>query len=175
MEVVVLMFKDLKPYEDSQPKRVSMFNKSIERIPHIVNPATGEITDEFQTFYNAIVDSVLNLTWHNLYAISDKFLPSSDFISLISAVIGPVWDKLLLTKPEGRGIDIELNLGRFESTHRNIVGGFYVNAYRLEESKNDLNEYSGTSFKQYRTELLFTYRDGSFQIITCFQPFVEVE
>ena len=153
----------LKPYEDSQPQHIqisSSLRNRIERIPMIVDPSTGQVTKKFQDFYDRIVDAIVTApTWFDLYSIESK--------------CGKIWTQFVNTLYAAKGIDIELNLSRFQKTHRNLIGGFYVIIYMIEDISNDIDESKVTSLKQYKTEILFTYKNDEFKVLSILSPFVE--
>lgn len=167
----------LKPYEDSQPQHIqisSSLRNRIERIPMIVDPSTGQVTKKFQDFYDRIVDAIVTApTWFDLYSISDQVLTEKEFISLFESKCGKIWTQFVNTLYAAKGIDIELNLSRFQKTHRNLIGGFYVIIYMIEDISNDIDESKVTSLKQYKTEILFTYKNDEFKILSILSPFVE--
>lgn len=167
----------LKPYEDSQPKHIqtsAIVRHAIERIPMIINPSTGQVTSKFQNFYETIVDVVATSpTWSDLYSISDQVLSEEEFTNLFMSRCGKIWTRFTNRLYAAKGIDIELNLSRFEKTHRNLIGGFYVIIYMIEDISNDIDESKVTSLKQYKTEILFTYKNDEFKVLSVFSPFVE--
>ena len=167
----------LKPYEDSQPQHIQIASNlryAIERIPMIIDPSTGQVTKKFQDFYNSIVDAIVTSpTWFGLYHISDQVLTEEEFINLFQSKCGYIWTQFVNTLYAAKGIDIELNLSRFQKTHRNLIGGFYVIIYMIKDISNDIDESKVTSLKQYKTEILFTYKNDEFKVLSVLSPFVE--
>ena len=164
----------LKPYADEQPEKLSMqysdTYKCIERIPPIVDH--NGITDEFQTFYNKVVESITENSPKMLYEISDKVLDYVEFENTYQSTLGQRLSEILDHPRSERGLDIELNLGRFKQIHRNIIGGFYISTYVLEDCKFNGICAEGRSLKQEHAEILFTYKEGEFVIISAFSELV---
>lgn len=164
----------LKPYENDQPQHINVASHMIERIPMIVDPATGQVTEKFQDFYNKIVNAIVTSpTWFDLYKISDQVLTEEEFINMFISKCGKVWDQYFNSLFCAKGIDIELNLSRFRFTHRNLIGGFYVIIYMIEDISNDIDESKVTNLKQYKTEILFTYKNDEFKVLSVLSPFVK--
>lgn len=165
----------LKPYADSQPEFTKLDTKLIERIPLIIDPATGQITQQFQQFYDQVVRCCTDTNWFNLYNISDKFLDIQEFKNLWISTISPTWTKFVELDNRAKGIDIELNIDRFKSTHRNLIGSFLIMIYMLEIQPNDLEDHSTPMLKQYTTEILFTFKGEEFTVLSCLKPFIANE
>ena len=167
----------LKPYEDSQPQHIQIspnLKNRIERIPMIVDPATGEVTKEFQEFYDKVVDAIsTSPMWFDLYDISDQTLDEDEFRHLFDCKCNKVWTQFENTRYAAKGLDIELNLSRFQQIHRNLIGGFYVIIYMIEDILTDIDERRVTTLKQYKTEILFTYKNDRFKVLSVLSPFVE--
>lgn len=161
----------LNPYADEQPKVVMNSTKKdciIERIPSIVNPATGQVTREFQEFFDNVVEGVTTNDIDKLYELSDKAVEfdvfKSEFNEFYSKLVN------ILSKPKSEfGIDIELNLGRFEAKHRNLLGGLYVITYYLEKVWT-LSNYT-VDLNMEKAELFFTYKNGKFVLLSCVSNF----
>lgn len=168
----------LKPYEDDQPKQVdlSSCNNYIERIPHIVDTSTGRITDEFQSFYNELTKAVLLNDDHLLYELSDKVMKEDTFKTYYQPLKKILSDALNLYDNQ-KGIDIELNIKRFENNHRNLIGGFFIMLYTLTNDDNDifLSRSKKVNLKLLQTEVLFTYKRSKFRLISYFQPFTSID
>lgn len=169
----------LKPYENDQPQHIQISSNvryAIERIPMIIDPSTGQVTKKFQDFYDRIVDAVVTSpTWFDLYRISDQVLTEKEFINLFESKCGKIWAQFVNTSYAAKGIDIELNLSRFRFTHRNLIGGFYVIIYMIEDISSDIDESKVTNLKQYKTEILFTYKNDEFKVLSVLSPFIEEE
>lgn len=165
----------LKPYEDDQPDNLSMSSDKfniIERIPRIVN-GMGP-TDEFQTFYNELVDAITSSNIEKLYEMSDKAIDKENFTDIYKDSIDNHIKSVIEMKSAQRGLDIELNLSRFKELHRNLVGGFLILTYTLESGKFDTNQNDFNLTYKY-TEVLFSYKNGEFVVLSCFKPFKVVE
>ena len=163
----------LKPYEDSQPTNLSMCNRQVERIPLLIDPNTGHPTPKFQKFYDNIVTNCSDRVWFGLYDISDKCISREDFNSLWLSNIRPLWAKYVTADSNKRGLDIELNLDRFQQSHRNLIGGFFIIFYVIDLVETELCDYPRPNLKQYKTELLFTYKDDEFKLLSILNPFTE--
>lgn len=169
-----MLDKIISPYADDQPniRKIDDDNKLIERIPLLCD-ATGQIIPQFQTFYNKVVAAVYSCDWVALYELSDKSLDLDSFIQLIEKQ----WLTLIYNwsnKPdEQRNFDIELNMQRFQETHfRNIIGGFNIMFYYINITDDQFSEDDNqtTSLVECSTELLFTYKNDEFKIISVFKP-----
>lgn len=161
----------LNPYADEQPKVVMNSTKQnciIERIPSIVDPATGQVTREFQEFFDNVVESVTTNDINKLYELSDKAVEFNVFESEFNEFHNKLVK--ILSKPKSEfGIDIELNLGRFEAKHRNLLGGLYVLTYYIEKVWT-LSDYRVDLHKE-KAELFFTYKDSKFMLLSCLGDF----
>lgn len=165
----------LAPYADDQPKQISMHSATdtIERIPLIVD--SQGVTPAFQKFYDRLVTAIMSSDYDTLYEMSDKAMSREDFIFLYKIKIGLDLKEVLEVTSARRGIDIELNLGRFQKKHRNLIGGFYIIFYMLEQSKfSDLSQSELTLVEKY-SEIKFTYKDGAFTILSNFRGFAVPE
>lgn len=166
----------LLPYANSQPEHIHIYNQEIERIPMIVNPDTGQVTDQFQQFYDKIVHALtIDKQWEQLYELTDTSLSADEFNSMLKGVgIADTWDRFWNTSDSSRGVDIELNLGRFQSQYRNLIGGFLVMIYMIASNDNDLCNYPVLELKRYTTEILFTYSNGQFKVLSTIKPFTQL-
>lgn len=173
----------LKPYEDNQPNNLFVQcnnSQEIQRIPHMVD-AQGDITKEFQTFYNCVVNALeYRLThgkhnWKLLYEISDKFLDYEDFCELLDSLFGETLEKYAKNKTIHRNMDVEVNIERFKKTHRNILCGFNwsVQYMNIQKDLFDIENKISPKLISQKTELLFTYRYGKFVVISNFCSFVQ--
>lgn len=160
----------LLPYANSQPNNVKMNSTIIERIPMIADEFG--ILPKFQEFYNSIVNAIMYSDYESLYEISDKVLEKEKFLIMIQDSIGNVLNDVLKLSESCRGIDIELNIGRFNAVHRNLIGGFYIIFYTLNMNKYEGIEMNQTELVQKSTELLFTYKNDEFVILSHFTPFI---
>lgn len=168
----------LQPYADEQPKQLSMNYTSsdaivIERIPPIVDHLG--VTDEFQTFYNKIVDAVTSMNVNSLWELSDKILTEHEFSNVFKYNWQDTLSTVLEQNSRYRGIDIELNLGRFQGLHRNLLGGFYIMTYLLKSPEYSTMFEGAMNLERKYTELLFTYKKGEFVILSKLDDFKSVE
>lgn len=171
----------LSPYADDQPKYLEMQEtdyevstvRNIERIPRLVDN-NGEINPEFQIFYNHLVKYVCEHNIDGLYEISDKSISKAQFTESYEENISKKLKKFYSAKYNNRGLDMEVNLSRFEKKHRNLIGGIYLMTYLVKDS-----EFEGIStapaLEQMFTEILFTYKQGGFCILSVFSPFKNCE
>ena len=74
-----------------------------------------------------------------------------------------------------RGVDIELNLNRFKQVHRNLIGGFLVITYKLTDCDFDCIELDEFEFEQKYSEILFTYKQNKFVVLSNLTPFKSVD
>lgn len=168
--------KILKPYADDQPELTIIPNSTLHRIPLLVSPIDGNPTPEFDEFYDTLVKSLLQRDWSKLYDISDKLVSLEEFKNMIETKQRKVWDDYHSKDSKHiTNIDIELNLNRLHQLHRNIVCGFNIMISNLvvvnpKEFETSVN----TRLDMFSTELLFTYKNGKFLIITTFKPFVDI-
>lgn len=166
----------LKPYEDEQPKQISVQSTKksiIERMPPIVN--SYGVTEEFQSFFNDVVEAITEIDAKKLWEISDKVLTLEQFTHMFEYNWKDHLDMVIDQDPENRGIDIELNLGRFQGLHRNIIGGFYIMTYLLYPHTNQAMFGGIMNFEKEYTELLFTYKNKKFVIMSKLDTFKSVE
>lgn len=161
----------LKPYEDEQPENLSMKTTDgyiIQRIPPLVD-ADG-INREFQEFFNKVVNYITHGQVEDLYTITDRVMSCEEFTESWNHRIGNQIKKLLEMPINKRGIDIELNISRFKQIHRNLIGGFFIIMYKLEDEASSMLKTHSCGLIQQHTEILFTYRDG-FKLISKISPF----
>jgi hypothetical protein len=161
----------LLPCENSQPPRISVDSEQISRFPPLVDEQG--INPKFQQFFDTIVACFLEDKLESLYEISDKSVSEQHFYQL--GILK--WKPHLMeyAKASSRGMDVELNMDRFQQLHRNIIGGFNVITYHINEKNNEFGDGILTEFKQCSTEILFTYKNGDFKIIPVFSSFLDVE
>jgi len=165
----------LKPYQDNQPDITIGTNsksKLVQRMPIIVNE--HGILPEFQDFYDKICSYISDNNVEGLWTISDKAIEMEKFNELYDLMIGQHITKLLDTPECARGIDIELNIDRFKELHRNMIGGFNIMTYQLSESPYEGVSSVETILDKKYTEILFTFKQGEFLIISHFKPFKHI-
>lgn len=162
----------IAPVSYSQPN-ISMIptadpRNQIERFPVL---ATQQgINQDFQIFFDKIVEGICGMNPCILYEISDKVFEESEFCEMFNKILRPELIKLAGKDKKYRSIDIELNVDRFQSPTRNTVGSFIVSGYLLTKDKNPL--YKLTTKLEYKwTELFFTYKHNKFTLISKFCPF----
>lgn len=165
--------KVLKPYEDSQPERVTIVSDKICRIPPLVNEYG--INPKFQTFYENLVDAILSFNYSALYKMTDQLISAEEFEALCKVNWSNHFSKWRLAVPRCRSIDIELNLERFQSLHRNLIGGFNIMTMHLTETQDEFSDRKVTTLKLAHTELLFRYVHNEFKIVTYINPFITEE
>lgn len=166
----------ITPYADSQPNNLSVQSTNIERIPRLVDVRTGQVTEEFQKFFDSVVQAITNSNISSLYLykLTSEELDYEDFNNMCKHTIyDDTWNKFLNADNNKKGLDIELNLSEFESTFRNLIGSFYVMFYLVESEPHSILDYNKIVIKRYRTKIFFTYRDNSFRVIPEFSPFYE--
>lgn len=166
----------LKPYEDDQPSSfVTILNtNNIQRIPRLVDDS-GKILPKFQTFYSMIVSSISG-EWDDnsktaMFHLSDGAMSGDSFKSYIGKQYDRVLNAFYALPEHCRKMDIEINLERFKTSHRNIVGGLTVSLYMVNVVEDDFA--TRTEFSEYSTEIKFTYINDEFCIISNFEPFVK--
>lgn len=166
----------LKPYEDEQPKQLSVQSTKksiIERMPPIVD--MNGVTEEFQSFFDDVVEAVTTMDAKKLWEISDKVLTEEQFTYVFEQNWKNDLDIVIDQDPENRGIDIELNLGRFQGLHRNLIGGFYIMTYLLYPHEYQVMFGGIMNFEKRYTELLFTYKRGKFVVMSKLDTFKSVD
>lgn len=168
----------LKPYEDDQPTPIITIPKTdkIQRIPRLVDDS-GRILPKFQTFYSMIVSSISE-EWNDhskaaMFHLSDGAMCDDSFKSYISSQYDRILNKFYALPEHCRKMDIEINLERFKTSHRNIVGGLTVSLYMVHVIEDEFA--TRTEFSEYSTEIKFTYINDEFCIISNFEPFVKSE
>lgn len=164
----------MKPYEDEQ-FNMMMPSAKIERMPMLVNPTDGQILSQFQKFYDTVVDSLTKNQWRKLYLISDRLLEGEQFGEFYRERIGVKLQKILSHSEPHYKMDIQLNMERFKSSFRSILGSFIVSVMYLYESDMIEIRQMNVEFKRLQTEIFFTYRNGEFQVISSFNTLSELE
>lgn len=160
----------MKPYEDEQFNFQPEPNSCpIERIPFLVNPTTGEVTQEFQSFYDELVCGVTHSELGHLYQISDMSCSEDDFNKRYMKAIGSELNKIAGNSDTWR-MDIQLNMDRFQNKFRTILGSFYLTIVHTTKTSNDLIDMDKLSLYTGETELFFTYKDSEFCLIPKFNP-----
>lgn len=173
----------ITPYADSQPTCNVLPSKVLERIPPLVT--TSGINLQFQQFYERIVSAIGeiytagDINIDKLYKLSDKSIEPGDFTLLLISRWGEHWDKFKISASSGSscGIDIELNMDRFQNLHRNLIGGLNIMTYRTDLCEDEFNHNcSIPTIVESHTELLFTYSwDHKFVLLSQISPFIQDE
>lgn len=160
---------DVLPYANDQPANLHMGHSSwIERIPTLVTPA-GQIIEPFQTFYNKLLCGIRTEDVAVLYNISDKVFTFEEFKKAYNNAIGSTLHELFVRPYSDYGWDLELNMSRFETCHRNIVGGFLLSTYGFESQKFEgITTDKNIVFRS--GELLFSYKHKNFCLLSKFYP-----
>jgi len=165
----------LKPYEDSQPQRVSLPSGKIHRFPPLADG--NGINPQFSEFYNTLVSVLTDENFwdtenlYKLYEISDKAVDFEDFADLLCTNWLKHLENFLSVSESNRGMDVEINMDRFQSLHRNIVGGINVMTYHLNIRDDEFSDKQLTNFVQASAELLFVYDGNRFRLVTNFSVF----
>jgi hypothetical protein len=161
----------LKPLADSQSERILTEPPLIQRIPPLVD-RDGEIIPEFQEFYTTLVTCIVYARFDQLWELTDKLLTVEDFTATCERVWGDIFSQYKSTAENSRGLDIELNMTRFRDIYRNIIAGFCITTFYINVSDDEFGRGKLTKLTQASTELLFTFRNDEFQIITDIKPFI---
>lgn len=159
----------LLPYANDQPKNLSMPTKFIERIPSLATP--NGINPKFQKFYDHLCSAITAQDVEKLYDLSDKCLPYGQFYAVYRRQVGIALENLMFTSRALWGMDIELNIQRFQGAYRNIVGSFFVSTYEVLLPENFGLVNLNTSVVRKSTEIFFTYKNENFELISVFNPF----
>lgn len=160
----------MKPYEDEQLNFQPLPNSyPIERIPMLVDPATGQITHEFQSFYDELVCGITHSEVEHLYRISDKSCRESEFNQRYMKSIGDDLKKISENSDTWM-MDIQLNMDRFQNKFRTVLGSFYITVIQTTKTSNDLIVIDKLSLYTGETEIFFTYLNGEFCLIPIFNP-----
>lgn len=160
----------MKPYEDEQLNFQPVPDSyPIERIPMLVDPSTGQVTYEFQSFYDELVCGVTHAEIGHLYSISDRSCSESEFNDRYMKSIGNDIKKISDDSDTWR-IDIQLNMDRFQSKFRTIIGSFYITIIQTTRTSNDLINVDKLDLYTGETEMFFTYINGEFCLIPKFNP-----
>lgn len=169
----------ISPYADSQQSHVVLPSKVIDRMPPLVSE-TG-INPEFQKFYEDLVLAIAGdkpdyqIYIDRLYELTDKSIDIESFAALIQSQWSSHWDSFRYDSrsTNSKGIDIELNMDRFQNVHRNLIGGFNIITYHTIVSIDEFSGNRTSKVVQAHTELLFTYKDDKFVLLVQLTPFVQ--
>lgn len=166
----------LEPISQGIGKNVYTFpsrdwRDKIERFSPI---ATQEgITIEFQKFYDDVVEAVCSIDYRKLWEISDKYLNETEFADMMKNTWDATLKMLILKDKKQRGMDIEFNFNWTQLPTRNVILGFNVSGYTLERLK-DVKRVK-TKMKLVKNEILFTYQNGKYVVISSFAPWEVVD
>lgn len=163
----------LTPVRTPQPNNIYLIPTAcprcqIERFPYLANDSG--INPQFQDFYNKVVDGVCGLNPHLLYSISDQVLTEQEFVNMFNEILKPDLIKLVAIDKKRRGFDIELSFDRLNDYIHNTVLSFSLSGYVLEKTESKLFRNKMKMYSKY-TELIFTYKDNQFKLISKFIPF----
>lgn len=163
----------LAPLSVPQPNNIYLLPTSyprgqIERFP--VLASEQGINPQFQKFYDDVVDGICGLNSNKLYSVSDKILTEEEFTEMFNEILKPDLKKMVAKDKKWRGIDIELNFDRLNDYIHNVVLGFNICGYTIEKNESKMFRNKIKMMSKY-TELLFTYKDNEFKLISKFIPF----
>lgn len=165
------------PYADCQPKYMILPSKLLDRMPALVTESG--INPKFQSFFERLVIAVAgdkinySVDVSKLFELTDKNVSLEDF----STMIDDVWRSHFLAMQSSNsssmqtGVDIELNMDRFQGIHRNLIGGFNVITYHIDMNNDEFTGALVPKLTKAHTELLFTYKNDNFVLLPCFSAF----
>lgn len=165
------------PYADCQPKYMILPSKLLDRMPALVTESG--INPKFQSFFERLVIAVAgdkinySVDVSKLFELTDKNVSLEDF----STMIDDVWRSHFSAMQSSNsslmqtGIDIELNMDRFQEIHRNLIGGFNVITYHIDMNNDEFTGALVPKLTKAHTELLFTYKNDDFVLLPCFSAF----
>lgn len=170
----------ISPYADSQPSHIILPSEVIDRMPPLVSEEG--INPEFQKFYEELVLAIAEDKPHyqihvdKLYELTNTDIDIDSFSALIESQWGAHWYEFRNDSKSinSRGIDIELNMNRFQEIHRNLIGGFNIITYHTIINRDEFTGYHIPKIVRAHTELLFTYKNNKFVLLPQFSPFVQV-
>ena len=155
----------ITPYEDEQiPFQPG--NSSIERIPLLVNPATGQIDPKFQKFYDDLINSIIDRDVKQMYKIADGSLSTSAFDLIFESFIKKLKSKA--TDSIYHKVDVQINMDSFKDKFRTIFGSFIVTLISLDSISDEVLEGTRTRVDKLSAELYFTYIENQFKLISFF-------
>lgn len=165
------------PYADCQPKYMILPSKLLDRMPALVTESG--INPKFQSFFERLVIAVAgdkinySVDVSKLFELTDKNVSLEDF----STMLDDVWRSHFSAMQSSNsslmqtGIDIELNMDRFQEIHRNLIGGFNVITYHIDMNNDEFTGALVPKLTKAHTELLFTYKNDDFVLLPCFSAF----
>lgn len=161
----------LKPYADTQPNVTiePTYNRVIQRMPMIVTE-TGFLP-QFAQFFENICAAVTSSDVDALYELSDRCISIDTFRAMYMSSIGKYMELILNTPQASRGIDIELDTDKFKALHRNLIGAFNVITYEITECSYDGIEIPETHLSKKVSQLMFSYKDKDFVLLSYFKSF----
>ena len=164
------LIRNNSPYPVPQAKNMSTETQLLSRIPLLMDPQTGEMNPKFQEFYENVVKALKKRDIRKLYHCSDLTVDKETFSKLVddSGIFREI-ENLETFHILGRNLDVEVDVSKFQGPFRNIICGFIVSYYTIELKQDEDRCWS--VLKQRTTELLFTYIDHEFMLITKFMPF----
>lgn len=167
----------ISPYADSQPNHIILPSKLLDRMPALVSESG--INPRFQSFFERLVIAVAgdkincSVDVSRLFELTDKNVSLEDF----STMIDDAWCSHFSAMKSSNssymqtGIDIELNMDRFQEIHRNLIGGFNIITYHIDMNTDEFTGALVQKLTKAHTELLFTYKNDEFLLLPCFSAF----
>ena len=170
------ILKSVLAADDSTVPPAQIFNP----MPHLVD-ARGALQPELGEFLKNIELSIehsyreadpIHYMASVLYDMSDQFLDPQEFENQLNAAWGKDLLEAFKVPASGRNFSIILNYSRLQNfMFSNIVCGFMLQFYTLSNDESTYSDSSKVRMHEKSTEILFTYRSGRFQIISCFNKF----
>lgn len=165
------------PYADCQPNHIILPSTLLDRMPALVSESG--INPRFQSFFERLVIAVAgdkinySVDVSKLFELTDKNVSLKEF----STMIDDAWSSHFSAMKSSNsslmqtGIDIELNMDRFQEIHRNLIGGFNVITYHIDMNTDEFTGALVPKLTKAHTELLFTYKNNEFVLLPCFSAF----
>ena len=161
------------PYADCQPKYLNLPSKLLDRMPALVSESG--INPKFQSFFERLVIAVASdkvnydVDVNKLFELTDKDISIENF----STMIDDAWNSHFSAMKASMqtGVDLELNMDRFQEIHRNLIGGFNLITYHIDMNTDEFTGALVPKLTKAHTELLFTYKDDEFVLLPCFSAF----
>lgn len=172
--------KVISPCADSQPEHIHLPSYYVQRIPPLVNE--NGIIPEFQSFYEKVVCAIGAIFSkeecgiEQLYELTDMSIDKTSFYKLIDTQWGWLIDAYYSVSfnHHTTGLDVQLNMQRFKDIHRSIIGGFNITTYYTNVYPDSFNaEIMIPKTFLHSTELLFTYKNNKFLMLSSVNSFVE--
>lgn len=127
--------------------------------------------DQFKEFFADLVSAMTNQDWEQLHKLSDRMLDAHSFKHAVNIAWRSHFNKF--NDASTKFMDIELNMDRLNDMYKNMVLGFTVMTVHTYAVSDDFNLGGArVALNCASTELLFTYNDDEFVIISRFKPFM---